>query len=61
VAERRFFSDRERVALYLAADGRCVECGAALEPGWHADHMDPHALGGQTDVINGQALCPPAT
>lgn len=58
VTERRRFSDRERAALYLAADGRCTECGAELEPGWHADHVDPYLAGGPTDVINGQALCP---
>lgn len=58
MSERRRFSDSERAALYLAADGRC-ECGAELEPGWHADHMQPHSRGGPTDVINGQALCPP--
>ncbi len=57
--DRRFFNDRERTALYLAADGRCTECGAELERGWHADHRDPHSKGGPTDVINGQALCPP--
>lgn len=56
---RRRFAGRERTALYLAANGRCSRCGAELEPGWHADHIDPHARGGITDVINGQALCPP--
>lgn len=56
---RRRFTTSQRAALYLAADGCCAECGAELEPGWHADHIDPHSLGGATDVINGQALCPP--
>jgi superfamily II DNA or RNA helicase len=55
---RRRFNSRERTALYLAADGRCAECGNELEPGWHGDHVDPHSRGGATDVINGQALCP---
>jgi superfamily II DNA or RNA helicase len=58
VTERRRFSDGDRAALYLAADGHCEECRAELEPGWHADHVDPHSRGGATDVINGQALCP---
>lgn len=49
----------ERAALYLAADGRCAECGAELQPGWHSDHVVPYSRGGATDVINGQALCPP--
>lgn len=56
---RRRFGTAERAALYLAADGRCTTCGAELEPGWHADHIHPHTAGGPTDVINGQALCPP--
>lgn len=56
--ERRRFNARERAALYLAADGHCAECGTELQPGWHADHVQPHAHGGPTDVVNGQALCP---
>jgi superfamily II DNA or RNA helicase len=59
VIPRRRFSDRERVALYLAADGRCTSCGTELGPGWHADHVTPFSKGGSTDVINGEALCPP--
>lgn len=56
---RRFFNGGERAALWLAADGRCVACGALLKGAWHADHILAYALGGETDVINGQALCPP--
>jgi superfamily II DNA or RNA helicase len=59
MTERRRFSDSQRTALYLVAGGQCSECGVELEPGWHADHMDPYSRGGVTDVINGQALCPP--
>jgi superfamily II DNA or RNA helicase len=30
-----------------------------LDPSnWHADHIVPHSKGGDTDVLNGQALCP---
>ena len=54
----RRFSTGERVALYLAADGRCSRCGVELAPGWHGDHITPYSAGGPTDVINGQALCP---
>ena len=57
-AERRRFNASERVALYLAADGDCGRCGDPLEPGWHGDHVVPYSVGGPTDVINGQALCP---
>jgi superfamily II DNA or RNA helicase len=58
-SQRRRFSAREHADLYLAADGLCEECGAKLEPGWHADHRQPWSRGGVTDVINGRALCPP--
>ncbi|MDX3525996.1 DEAD/DEAH box helicase family protein [Streptomyces sp. ID05-39B] len=55
---RRSFNSAERVALFLAAGGCCVNCGVELEPGWHGDHMAPWSKGGPTDVLNGQALCP---
>lgn len=58
MSERRRFNTSERVALYLAADGKCSECGRLLEPGWHSDHEQPWSKGGLTDVVNGQALCP---
>jgi len=55
----RRFSSSQRVALYLAAGGNCAECGADLSRGWNADHYrKPWCLGGETDVNNGQALCP---
>lgn len=54
----RRFSKRERVALWLHADGKCGLCGVELGPGFHADHVHPWSLGGETDVINGAALCP---
>lgn len=55
---RRFFNGRERVALFLAADGRCTACGAELATGWHGDHKQAWSQGGSTKVGNGQALCP---
>src|SRR5690606_20751198 len=58
MGDRRRFNTREKVALYLAADGKCTNCGTELGPGWHADHVIPYSRGGNTDVINGQALCP---
>jgi hypothetical protein len=57
VASRRFGTSA-RVALFLAARGRCAECGAALERGWHADHVAPVRAGGTTEPANGRALCP---
>jgi len=55
---RRRFNSSERVALYLAEGGACALCGVVLGKGWHADHVAPWATGGDTDVVNGQALCP---
>ena len=55
---RRRFSKRERIAMYLASDGKCSNCGKDLPEGWHADHVEPWSKGGATDVVNGQALCP---
>lgn len=46
------------MALFLAARGKCVDCGRPLEPGWHADHRTPWSKGGPTDIANGAALCP---
>ena len=53
----RRFAGKQRTALFLAADGKCSKCGEPLEQGWHADHVHPYSKGGETDVINGQALC----
>ena len=55
---RRRFNVGERVALYLASGGRCVRCGVPLKRGFHSDHRLPWSAGGETDVINGDALCP---
>jgi 5-methylcytosine-specific restriction endonuclease McrA len=57
MAARRF-RPAARVALFLASSGRCAECGTALAPGWHADHVTPVCDGGETQTANGQALCP---
>ncbi|MHB1569043.1 MAG: HNH endonuclease [Solirubrobacteraceae bacterium] len=54
----RRFGSSARVALFLAAHGRCAVCGVALQPGWHADHVRPISAGGETESGNGQALCP---
>jgi 5-methylcytosine-specific restriction endonuclease McrA len=58
VSPRRF-RPAARVALFLAAAGRCANCGIRLEPGWRADHVEPASRGGATEAANGQALCPP--
>jgi 5-methylcytosine-specific restriction endonuclease McrA len=54
----RRFRPKARVALFLAARGRCAACGEPLAPGWHADHVEPVSAGGRSEPANGQALCP---
>ena len=54
----RRFPRLDRVALFLAAHGRCATCGEPLQPGWHGDHVEPVSAGGATEPANGQALCP---
>lgn len=56
---RRLFSRREKAILYLLAGGRCQSCSRLLPDDWHGDHKNPYSLGGETDLLNGQALCPP--
>jgi 5-methylcytosine-specific restriction protein A len=58
---RRSLATRERLALFLAANGRCQRCGWILAPGtrWDVDHVIPLALGGRDQPDNMQVLCPP--
>lgn len=55
---KRCFSKKQRIALELFSNGKCMLCGVQLPKSWHADHKLPFSKGGITDVINGQALCP---
>lgn len=58
-APRRRFNRAQRRILFVLADGHCVQCGAVLDHGWHADHVAPWAGGGPTRLPNGAALCAP--
>jgi hypothetical protein len=60
-ARRRSLSTRERLNLFLAAQGRCQRCGWTLAPGtrWDIDHVIPLALGGRDQADNMQILCSP--
>ncbi len=57
MSETRRFSRSQRLALFQAADGKCQSCGAPLDASFHADHIQPYSGDGETDVLNGQALC----
>lgn len=54
---RRSFSRKERRWLFVIAGGICQQCGADLDPTFHADHILPFSKGGLTTLSNGQALC----
>lgn len=54
----RNFRGKDRIALYLAADGKSDLSGEPLGEDFHADHVVPWSRGGETDVVNGQALTP---
>ena len=55
----RSFSREERYAIWIRDEKVCQQCKASLEnlSDMHADHINPHAQGGQTSLENGQALC----
>jgi len=56
---QRSFSAMQREELYRRANGHCVGCAQPLDSDWQADHVVPHARGGRTEIVNGQALCQP--
>jgi 5-methylcytosine-specific restriction endonuclease McrA len=58
MTRRRFFSSHDRFILRLTAFNRCERCGARFKHGFEADHVKPFSRGGETELENGQALCP---
>lgn len=59
VDPQRAFTALQKKEIYLRSNGHCVGCGTPLDSDWHADHIMPHARGGRTEIVNGQALCQP--
>lgn len=55
---KRLFNKKQKLALELYSQGKCMICGCLLLDNFHADHIKPFSKNGTTDVINGQALCP---
>lgn len=63
---KRAFSESERIAIYRKGNGRCAQCVVEGKPDkecivpwseYDADHVIPHALGGQSVLDNAQLLC----
>jgi superfamily II DNA or RNA helicase len=57
-SNRRYFTNADRGAAFVAANGVCQECGTPLSASFHADHKIPFCAGGNTTLDNIQALCP---
>lgn len=53
----RRFTRRQRLILAMRSGSRCARCNEPIGPGFHADHRIPFSQGGETILINGQALC----
>jgi superfamily II DNA or RNA helicase len=54
---RRAFTARQKRNLAMLSGGKCVLCGSILGRRFHADHIVPFSRGGETILLNGQALC----
>ena len=54
---RRSFTQKQRLDLFVRAGGCCEICYAELTDNFEAHHVEPHYLGGHTEIYNGQALC----
>ena len=64
--ENRVFSELQRIIIYRNSKGLCQECLREGKPekearvswsNYQADHVFPHAKGGQTILENGELLC----
>lgn len=55
----RCFSDRQRKEIFLRDGGKCAICKRILKWGerWTAGHIIDWAIGGPTEVSNGQIEC----
>ena len=58
---RRNWSQRQRLGMFLGANGACQVCQIRIHPGqaWDLDHIIPLAMGGADEVHNLQVLCIP--
>jgi hypothetical protein len=63
---KRLFNEAEKIKIYRRDNGICQECLAEGKPekesqvswtDYQADHIFPHAKGGQTIITNAQVLC----
>ena len=50
-------STADRKKIYSKTEGKCHICGGELGSMWHADHVLPHAFGGEDTVNNFLGSC----
>lgn len=56
---RRYFTLTQKKEILYRQDNKCAICHKQLDPRvTYFHHEKPWALGGITEVVNGQALCP---
>ena len=56
---KRAFDEIQKQVIYRRDKGMCQMCGIHCEwNAWEADHIVPWSKGGQTEIENGQVLCP---
>lgn len=56
---KRSFDEIQKQIIYRRDKGICQNCGTYCEwNAWEADHITPWSKGGQTEIENGQVLCP---
>jgi 5-methylcytosine-specific restriction endonuclease McrA len=56
---KRAFDETQKQVIFRRDGGICKMCGVKCEwNGWEADHIVPWNRGGQTEIENGQVLCP---
>ena len=58
---RRNWSQKQMIALFIAANGTCQACHIRLDPGkaWDLHHVIPLALGGDDETHTLKVLCYP--
>lgn len=55
---RTLRSKKQRKHLWYQTNGTCANCGKPLPDNWHADHIIPWSVSGETNTHDMQALCP---
>lgn len=56
---QRSFDEAQRQVIYRRDKGICQKCKKHCDwNDWEADHIIPWSKGGQTEIENGQVLCP---